>query len=438
MVANSTIMKKIILIIAILCSRFGYAQNFTWTQQNSTVAHTLNDVFFTDNLHGWVVGINGTILKTTDGGATWMLQNSGTAEPLLTVFFANSNLGWAAGGASNALLLKTVNGGLTWTATPTNINSGPILDLAFAAGSPTGFAITTDSIYASLNNGTNWTSEPYTGVIGTAVNKAIAVVSASQAFVGGRRFQTGIQDSSPEVYDRKSIGGSYAWGPTASNQFANMDRLESIAFANATTGFAGGIQGKVYRMHAILPVVTGPWNVCLDLGGGNNQTINSISFINDSTGILCTPKQVGMTKYSLIYHTQNSGDSWTNPDTITDFLISQLHYVDAVSAWAVGANGKIYKATNTLFTTDEFGDPKNLHIFPNPSADYLYISSQNLNTDEMEISVYSSLGQFIPVQSHICHTKNVVLNVQHFTPGVFFIRVKTEKGICLVKRFVKL
>lgn len=431
-------MKTNMLVFASLVTSFCFAQTFTWSLQNSTVAHTLNDLFFTDNQNGWVVGINGTILHTTNGGATWQLQNSGSTEPLQCVFFANNSIGWAAGGSSNALLLSTNNGGLIWTSMTTGISSGPILDIAFAPGGQAGYAITADSIYTSTDAGANWTKEAYTGLIGTAVNKAIAVLSTSQAFVGGRRFQTGIQDSSPEVYDRKNVNGTYVWGPTTTNQFANMDRLESITFSNPTTGFAGGIQGKVYRMQATLPVITGPWNVCLDLGGGNNQTINSISFISDSIGMLSTPKQIGMTKYSLIYHTLNTGDSWLAPDTITDFLISQLQYVDLATAWAVGVNGKIYKATNALFSVDENHKSQILRLYPNPTGDWLCLSVENVNVTRVKISIYSSLGELIQPETHLQNNQNEAINMQKLSAGIYIIRLETEDGNHFFERIVKL
>ena len=41
---------------------------------------TLRDVFFIDDQHGWVVGEEGTILATRDGGSTWVRQDTGLAD----------------------------------------------------------------------------------------------------------------------------------------------------------------------------------------------------------------------------------------------------------------------------------------------------------------------------------------------------------------------
>ena len=41
---------------------------------------TFRDVFFIDDQHGWVVGEEGTILATRDGGSTWVRRDTGLAD----------------------------------------------------------------------------------------------------------------------------------------------------------------------------------------------------------------------------------------------------------------------------------------------------------------------------------------------------------------------
>ncbi|MDX2136412.1 MAG: YCF48-related protein [Saprospiraceae bacterium] len=71
----------------------------------------LCEVFFTDSLTGWVLGEEGAIFKTVDGGVTWTAQYSGTGELLYSGFFTDSLTGWAVG--SDGIILKTVDGGTT-------------------------------------------------------------------------------------------------------------------------------------------------------------------------------------------------------------------------------------------------------------------------------------------------------------------------------------
>ncbi|MDH4158613.1 MAG: glycosyl hydrolase, partial [candidate division Zixibacteria bacterium] len=63
----------------------------------------------TDANRGTVVGIGGTILRTTDGGDTWVNQASGTDNWLETVCFTDRNTGTAVG--IGGTILRATTGG---------------------------------------------------------------------------------------------------------------------------------------------------------------------------------------------------------------------------------------------------------------------------------------------------------------------------------------
>ncbi|MFO1327846.1 MAG: YCF48-related protein [Rubrivivax sp.] len=70
---------------------------------------TLNDMAFVDDRHGWIVGRQGLVLATTDGGATWQRQASGTRQDLLTLRVQSDRRVWIGGSAGS--ILSTVSGG---------------------------------------------------------------------------------------------------------------------------------------------------------------------------------------------------------------------------------------------------------------------------------------------------------------------------------------
>ncbi len=73
----------------------------------------LNAVHFVTRDTGWVVGEFGLVLRTTDGGQTWVSQRYGVNLPrLLAVVFRDENTGFAVG--QKGTLIKTVDGGKHW------------------------------------------------------------------------------------------------------------------------------------------------------------------------------------------------------------------------------------------------------------------------------------------------------------------------------------
>jgi photosystem II stability/assembly factor-like uncharacterized protein len=58
-------------------------------------------------------GLHAAILRTTDGGATWTTQSSGTASGLVGVSCPDANTYTATG--AFGMILRTTNGGATWT-----------------------------------------------------------------------------------------------------------------------------------------------------------------------------------------------------------------------------------------------------------------------------------------------------------------------------------
>lgn len=100
-----------------------------WVISKSTYDFDINPrgMYFVDENIGFVVGYNGDIYKTTDSGTTWRKLNPGTTLHLHSVCFINENIGFVSSQTMDgcldadcdkgSVLLKTINGGDTWTKT---------------------------------------------------------------------------------------------------------------------------------------------------------------------------------------------------------------------------------------------------------------------------------------------------------------------------------
>jgi photosystem II stability/assembly factor-like uncharacterized protein len=88
----------------------------SWRQAKDVpVSSTLTAVDFIDEKHGWVVGHDGVVLASIDGGENWTLQNWDDAidQPFFGVHFFNADEGIVVGLWSR--IMKTKDGGKTWT-----------------------------------------------------------------------------------------------------------------------------------------------------------------------------------------------------------------------------------------------------------------------------------------------------------------------------------
>ncbi len=114
----------------------------TWTFQNNSGVNSFisfNDIRFMDVNNGWLLGGNGIIRHTNDGGATtWTAQNSGTQFELLGIDFLNTSVGYACG--RQGVIIATSNGGNTWAGQSTSMTAGTIWELDMIDDT-TGFAI---------------------------------------------------------------------------------------------------------------------------------------------------------------------------------------------------------------------------------------------------------------------------------------------------------
>jgi photosystem II stability/assembly factor-like uncharacterized protein len=84
-----------------------------WEHRDGSTSYHLHGVSFAPGtVNAWVVGDEGTILKTTDGGWTWGFQTSGITRHLRAVQAVTDQLVYAVG--DEAEILKTTDGGAHW------------------------------------------------------------------------------------------------------------------------------------------------------------------------------------------------------------------------------------------------------------------------------------------------------------------------------------
>lgn len=119
----------------------------SWTLLNNIFTYKLNNIYFLDEMNGWVTGIL-YFGKTTDGGETWVQNTTLNYSNYNDVYFSDLNTGWLT--VDQNRTLKTTNGGINWQLT--NLKGGD-----FKLVDTTNIYLTSNqALYYSKDNGSTW------------------------------------------------------------------------------------------------------------------------------------------------------------------------------------------------------------------------------------------------------------------------------------------
>lgn len=127
----------------------------SWTPQDADTAMDLRRIVLVDGGRGWIVGDHGTILATTDDGATWHAQRSGTDDDLRDVSFVDATHGFAIGGAT---VHYTDDGGATWFRRSTGLD-GARFDRVVFTSATDGWLTGSTSVHTT-DGGVTWIEQP--------------------------------------------------------------------------------------------------------------------------------------------------------------------------------------------------------------------------------------------------------------------------------------
>ena len=270
----------------------------------------LQDVYFTDNQNGLVVGDGGLMLTTSDGGTTWEKMEvdmrppgagqrpggppggfgRGGPAPLYNIYFVDENVGFIIGG--RATILKTEDGGKTWS------RKMAMSDTPGRGGNPR-------PLRANLM-GIQMISET-TGFIAGSENTILKTTDGGESWVGSS--------------ERARVGET-------------RNNLEGLWFVSETTGWIIGSFGTLLQT----------------TDGGTNWTKQDPGFDNNLFGIYFVDENTGWIsgQEGLILHTSDGGANWTQQKTESIDDLHDIIFVDAMVGWAVGGY-------NTILHTSDGG-----------------------------------------------------------------------------------
>lgn len=360
---------------------------------------------------------------------TWYEIPTGTTKKLNAIDFPSDQVGYIGG--NDSLLLKTVNGGETWTTLNyTGVNflpgGGHILNLDFVSENVGYMTVGPYSgTYKTIDGGLNWTSLATSGNL--CYNQGLFFFDEQNGFIGGSGCFQG------ELIDRMS-SGTIAPANMYYSTWLSENRLVDIDFYSADYGLAASISGYIFR------TVDGGISWDSIPSGLTDIPLTSVAIINDTLayagyndlgsgfGILISTDSgltwnMDMSSATFFYpayfsvHQSGNGKvysgaqpSWGNSGLIfesdapgnwsyaeVDHPIYDLSSYNDSIVFAVGDSGYVVAniPPGNLSSHDFLSpDETSFGIYPNPTGDHFRIYSPPTNTIT-QIRILSLSGQVI-------------------------------------------
>ncbi len=265
----------------------------TWGLQTLPAGNkTIYDITGTDPAHAWTSGDLGQVMYTNNGGSSWVIQPVNLSKNATRIQFQDTLIGWIVGG--NGTIGRTVDGGNDWEQNFSPHFAAEYYGLSFidslhgwiVAGYPDSLMTGQGYIDRSTDGGIMWDSlyqssgyEDYFDVEFLNVNEGVVV--------GGN-------DNTYAAIIMKSTNGGISWSTVPSP--ANTFYLRALDFYG-NNGWAVGRFGSIIH-------TTDAGNSWSFQTNPATTTLFDVDFSDNLHGIACGQ--------NIILYTTDGGQTW-NP-----------------------------------------------------------------------------------------------------------------------------
>ncbi|MGE5681106.1 MAG: YCF48-related protein, partial [Bacillota bacterium] len=393
----------------------------TWNAKFSFVVQQyLRQIIFTDKNTGYVCGGStaaadslGYILKTTDGGATWTQLPFNFKTQMYTLAMPTADVWYVAGGANS--IFKTTDGGKTFVKQTSPVTTATHVywtsafvnkDLGYIGGVSGKLVKTTDG-------GTTW--KEVTSNFGTSSIFKMAMPDTGTLIMGGLNAKLS-----------KTTDGGATWTALTPGISGT---IFSMKFKDSKFGYIGANNAGVAKTtdggNTWIPQ-TLPQSV------STNATVWSLAFSDSAVWAI--------TGNGEICKIGNKDTLWT---VASKFVTTPLSDIEAKGndLWVVGNNGVIIKGTPEV--TSAVGE-NNIAVcnfdlmqnYPNPFNPATTIKYTIPAEGKVSLKIYNVLGKEVAQlinQNQSAGQHSVSFNASELSSGVYFYQLTFGSNVSVKK-----
>lgn len=286
----------------------------------STKNYEVGSIFFIDPANGWAVGMNGTIIHSTDGGKNWTIQKTGVNKTLTSLCFTDGNRGYVTG--YNKTLLSTLDGGKNWiTHNISSDSSAHFYSIHSDVNNNVYFISNKGDIFNSKDSGKEW-------------NRKYSFGKTGYSFVSFYNNNNGFAMQGSGNQLNKTIDGGNTW-----TTFQLPSKWTSDIF------FLDDKNGWFADSWLFSSTIHDSSTIYITSNGGetwNHQTVfkgfllENLQFVDNKNG--------WVSDVTKIYHTGNGGESWKLQYQNENMgFIKDIFFLNKSNGWAITSYGYILK-----------------------------------------------------------------------------------------------
>jgi photosystem II stability/assembly factor-like uncharacterized protein len=407
----------ILLIATLLQLSFG-SQNLIaqslWSPLTSGTNSHLKNVDFWNDDYGIVVGENGTILRTTDGGNTWAQSSCPISNNLNGVSFVDSLHIIIVGDVGK--ILKSENAGQSWDIVAVPGVQHDLLSVDILPGGQGVACGRMQTILWTEDAGLNWRILRYDwfGAYYSAqmLNEQTGFIFGENSIMNNlicKIIQPG--DSLSFTYFYVTVNNLLTEGKILDGYYFNPDSCVTV--------------GAIFPGDAVI-TCNQPW--------GNNEWnstylkagfyLSGVDFVNNY-GVAVGGAYNGSN--SLIVESFDHGLTWMeSSESAKKAAMNNQVKLTANSAYIVGNAGKILKKSLTTGTAKPGTAKMQVSVYPNPASDHVNFKINTEAKEEVIIRIFNVQGIIVKqevVNNIIPGIQVISLSAKDLAPGCYFYHV---------------